>query len=188
MTDLWTIMQSDHDRIWDLLNRLTGPDAEHGDDERRAAARELIAVGSSHEAAEELVIWPAMRALCPDGNQVADEAVGQESQLKWALNELGRLSPAQEEFDICVNTIAGLARTHLTYEQNQAWPRLDDHLDTASSAHLTTQWLSTRWLTARRRGPTRPHPHLPASPAVLEAAGTLDRALDLVTGRSVPTP
>lgn len=188
MTDLWTILQSDHDRIWDLINRLTGPDAAHGDHERRAAARELVAVASSHEAAEELVIWPAVRDLCPDGDDLAANALEQEGHLKWALNELARLSPAHEEFDICAHTVAGLARTHLTYEQNQAWPRLDDHLAPADSARLSARWLNTRWLAARRRGPTRPHPHLPASPRFLGAAGAVDRALDRLTGRSVPAP
>lgn len=186
MTDLWKILKSDHDRIWDLLDRLTEPDAAPGDHERRAAARELVAVASSHEAAEELVIWPAVRELCPDGDDLAAKALEQESRLRRALNELARLSPAHEEFGSCAHAVAGLARTHLRYEQNQVWPRLDEQLDSAGSAHLTAQWLGTRWLTARRSGPARPRPHLPASVPVLGAAGPADRALGRLTGRSVP--
>jgi hypothetical protein len=167
MTDLWTIMQSDHDRIWGLLSRLTGSDAVHGEQERRTTARQLVAVVSGHEAAEELVIWPAARQLSPGGADISAEALEQESHLKWALDELSRLAHAHEEFDACARVVAGLARTHLTYEQNQAWPRLGDELSAADSAHLTAQWLSTRWLTARRHSSTRPHPRISVSEPAL---------------------
>jgi nitrogen-specific signal transduction histidine kinase len=63
VTDLWTILRADHDRIRDLLDRLNSSPAMtvDGVDERQAIALELIAAVSSHEAAEELAIWGAVR-------------------------------------------------------------------------------------------------------------------------------
>ena len=189
ISDLWRVMQADHDLVWDLLDRLTGGSGQpHGSPaEHRSIAKQLVALESAHEAAEELVIWPAVRRLCPDGEDLVFEASSQERQAKRALNELNSMKAGNTEFDECVNTVASHAREHITYEQNQIWPRLADHL-TDPDADL----LAARWVDARRRGPTRPHPHTPPVPWILGTHGyvvaRIDRARDALTGRKVPTP
>lgn len=189
ISDLWRVMQADHDLVWDLLDQLTGGSGQpHGSpEEHRRVAKELVALESAHEAAEELVIWPAVRRRCPDGEDLVFQASSQERQAKRALNELNSIKAGNTEFDECVNTVAAHARAHITYEQNQIWPRLADHLS-STDADL----LAARWVDARRRGPTRPHPHTPPMPAILATHGyivsRLDRARDALTGRTVPTP
>jgi len=183
---LWTVMQADHDRVWDLLNRLTGgagePDGSPS--EHRKVARQLVALESMHETAEQMVIWPAVRRLCPGGDDLILEAVAQEREAKRALNELDRIKAGNTEFDECVDTVASHARSHITYEQNQIWPLLEDSIDEAEAEKLTRAYLS-----ARRSAPTRPHPHTPASPPLLATMGRvvagLDRARDALTGRKV---
>jgi Hemerythrin HHE cation binding domain len=180
MNRLWTLIWQDHQQIWQLLERLTGGGGEpcNSPRERRLIRRRLVALQSAHEVAEERVVWPAVRQHCPRGDELVDCALEQEAEGKWALNELRRVSPGSEEFDDCVHTVAGLTRTHVSYEQNQIWPRLTDHLSSDQFDDLTR-----RWLRARAAGPTRPHPHTPARPAVLATAGSvlarLDRARDL---------
>lgn len=185
---LWAAMQADHDLIWDLLNELTGgagrPDGSP--DERRAVALRLVALESVHEAAEQLVVWPAVRRLCPEGTDLVLEATAQERQAKRAVNELNRIKAGNTEFDECVDTVASHARSHITYEQNQIWPRLSDHLSDGDGDRLASMYLA-----ARHRAPTRPHPHTPPLPAILGSVGLvqagLDRARDALTGREVPT-
>jgi hemerythrin-like domain-containing protein len=187
--DLWKAVQADHDLVWDLLNRLTGGagSPEGSPDEHRRIAKQLVALESSHEAAEELVLWPVVRRLCEDGEDLVFEASSQERQAKRAINELNHIKAGNIEFDECVNTVASHARSHITYEQNQIWPRLSDHLSDDEAATLLA-----RWVDARRRGPTRPHPHTPPVPAVLGSLGfalaRLDHLRDALTGRRVPRP
>ena len=137
ISDLWRVMQADHDLVWDLLDQLTG--------------------GSGH----------------PHGSPAEHRSIS--------------IKAGNTEFDECVNTVASHARQHITYEQNQIWPRLADHL-TDPDADL----LAARWVDARRRGPTRPHPHTPPVPWILGTHGyvvaRIDRARDALTGRKVPTP
>ncbi|WP_225840223.1 hemerythrin domain-containing protein [Streptomyces sp. NK08204] len=184
MTRLWSLMQDDHDAIRGVLDDLTGGSSTTEPDvgEQRRLARGLVALQSAHEITEELVIWPAVRALCPDGDSLVATALAQEHETKRALHELAHLSPGSQEFTQCVNTVAGLNRTHLSYEQNQIWPRLDDRLTARDAARL-----ARRWEAARARTPTRPHPHLPARPAVLGtvgvAAGAVERLRDTVGRR-----
>ncbi len=151
MTDLWKILQADHDRLRDLLGRLTGDPGTTADTvrDRRAIARQLVDAASGHEAAEELVIWPAVRRRCPRETDRARRARRQERELLRELDELDDVSAGDEEFDAWVARIAGLARAHLSYEEDVVWPRLDDELVSADTRHLTAQWLTTRWQTAR---------------------------------------
>lgn len=186
---LWKVMQADHDLVFDLVNALTGGAGRpHGSlDDHREIAKQLVALSSVHEAAEEMVIWPAVRRLCKDGDELVLEATSQEQKAKWTLNELNRIKPGNSEFDECVDTVASEARSHITYEQNQIWPRLADHLSAGEAERL-----ADLYLTARSKAPTRPHPHTPPLPGVLGSLGSfmagLDRARDTLTGRKVPTP
>ena len=189
MTGLWRTLQADHDLIWELLDEITGGSGRPHNDDRvqQRLMRRLVTVQSAHEFAEEAVVWPLVRRHCPHGDQLADEALQQECMLKRQLNELYHLRPGTQEFDEGVNSVAAENRDHLSYEQNQAWPRLadalsDEELDRAARA----------WAAARRAAPTRPHPHLPASPAVLRAVAPVlavrDRLADAVLRQRAVTP
>lgn len=184
---LFRAMQRDHDLAWDLVNQLTGGKGEATQDRmaRHRTAQDLVALGSTHEAAEELVVWPAVRRHCPDGDELVSTALVQEGKAKLALNELRRISADSEEFSQCANTVASGFREHMTYEQNQIWPRLETH---ASPDELDR--LADAYLRARETGPTRPHPYTPSTPQVLGTAGMvlarLDRIRDRVLLRKVP--
>lgn len=186
---LWTVMQADHDLVFDLINALTGGAGKpQGSlDEHREIARQLVSLSSVHEAAEELVIWPEVRRRCKDGGELVLEATSQERQAKRALNELNRVKPGNSEFDECVNTVASEARSHITYEQNQIWPPLADQVSDEDAERLAGAYLA-----ARSKAPTRPHPHTPPVPALLGSVGLvmagMDRARDALTGRKVPNP
>jgi hemerythrin-like domain-containing protein len=171
---LWNVMQSEHDRIWDLLNRLTGgADEPHGTPaERHSLARELVAFAAGHEFVEEAVIWPEVRRRCSDGADLVQQAVEQESQGKWALNALRAIAADSEEFDQTVHSIAGQFRTHISYEQNQIWPRLADQLTEAEGDALLQ-----RWQKVRQQAPSRPLPHMPADPRLLGLVGRVSAAV-----------
>ena len=81
--------------------------------------------------------------------------------------------------------MASHARSHITYEQNQIWPRLADQLDEDDNERLARLFVQ-----ARSKAPTRPHPHTPPVPAVLVPFGHLmsvvDRSRERLTGRRPP--
>lgn len=187
--DLWTVMRRDHALLWKLINELTGGKGVPSGTakEHRRVAKQLVAAASAHEAAEELVVWPVVRRLCSDGEALIEAALSQEEDAKSALHELNHISAGNQEFEECLHTLAGLARTHISYEENQIWPRLADELDPA-----TARQLADRFLAARRLAPTRPHPNVPARPGVLGTVGIvaarLDHARDVLTRRRVPSP
>lgn len=168
MADLFTALAADHDRILGLLMQLTGGSADPaaGPKQRKAIAGRLIEELSRHEVAEEIVFWPLTRERLEDGESMAEVALDQESVGKRTLNELIHTSPGNEEFETLTHTVASQLREHITYEQNVVWPKLQLKLSGEERAEL-----GTRLARAKRLAPPRPHPHVPAEPALLRAVG-----------------
>src|SRR5262249_47465286 len=135
-----------------------------------------------HEAAEEQYFWPAVRERVPDGNQLADEAIAQETEAKNVLARLDKASSGDAEFTALIAEFIPAARAHIAFEESQVWPTLRAALSAAEAEEL-----GAKVRRAEDKGPTRPHPHTPANPAVLKTAGpivgAIDRLRDAMTGR-----
>jgi hypothetical protein len=163
MNPFWTALETEHYTIWSYIDDLAVHDLDPRS--KRSVARRLVAFQSAHELTEEALLWPLVRQLCPDGDELVDNALDQEHQLKLALHDLDHLAPSSEEFGECAHTVAAHERTHLSYEQSQIWPRMFDALDGPDRDRVTAQWQAMR-----RAAPTKPHPHLPPTPGLLKMA------------------
>ena len=188
MTDVFEILGGDHAVIKRMLDALErSPDNTTGAtaavvSARKAVAEQLIINCSGHEAAEEQHFWPAVRQRLPDGNDLADQGIEQERVAKQMLNELGKLAGPQHEFDAVVDTLIPACRAHIEFEETRVWPGLRKVL---SPDEL--QELGKKITKAKSRGPTRPHPRTPPTPAVLATVGpavaVIDKLRDAVVGR-----
>jgi hemerythrin-like domain-containing protein len=141
---------------------------------------------SSHEAVEEVVVWPVVRRRVEGGSEMADHGIEQENGAKRLFNELDKTSPGNDEFATSVQHLASHLRDHIALEENQVWPPLrlqltDEELE--ELAHGVER--------SRSRAPTRPHPHTPPNAPVLKtlgaAAAMVDRARDALSGRNRKT-
>jgi hemerythrin superfamily protein len=191
MADVFEVLSTDHARVKDMLSALDespGP-ADGAADAVLAArlevTRRLIMDESRHEAAEEQYFWPAVRSRLANGNELADEAISQESEAKQILAQLDKLDSDGEEFERLLAAFIPAALQHIDFEETRVWPGLRQAL-TADEAEDLGEKLEK----AEDHGPTRPHPHTPASPGVLKTAGpavaALDKLRDAVTGRGRP--
>jgi hypothetical protein len=149
---------------------------------RKKLTQQLIIDESGHEAIEEQYFWPAVRGRLPNGDQLADQAIGQEQQAKRVLARLDTMDPSDGDFDELLSEFIGAAREHIAFEESKVWPGL--------RAALTAQEaddLGDKLLKARQSAPTRPHPNTPASPGLLKTAGpavsAADKLRDAATGR-----
>jgi iron-sulfur cluster repair protein YtfE (RIC family) len=134
--------------------------------ERKAIADHLVAELSRHEAAEEMIFWPVVRERLAGGAAMTETGLDQEPPGKRMLSELIHVSPGDEEFSTLTHAVAAHLREHITYERNVVWPKLELHLATGEARAL-----GDRLASARRCAPARPHPHVPADPALLKAVG-----------------
>jgi hemerythrin superfamily protein len=188
MPSAFDVLASDHEQVKRLLAQFeAGPATTTGANELQLTARKkmaeiLVIEESKHEAVEEMYFWPAVRKLLPDGDRLADRAIGQEQEGKEVLARLDKLGADDPEFEALLSQFIKAGREHIEFEETQVWPALRAVMTEAESAELGESLEQ-----AKRTAPTRPHPHAPPSPGVLKTAGpaaaAADRARDAATGR-----
>lgn len=188
MTDVFEVLGGDHAEFKRMLDALeSSADNSTGANgavlaARKAVAERLIMDSSAHEAAEEQHFWPVVRQRLPDGNGLAGQAIEQETQAKQVLNELAKLGSRDPEFDALIDVAISACRGHIEFEETRVWPGLLEVLSPDES-----QELGEKIIKAKKRGPTRPHPRTPPTPAVLATVGpavaVIDKLRDAVAGR-----
>jgi hemerythrin-like domain-containing protein len=191
MADVFDVLGADHADVKAMLVALeSSTDPAHVTSEavraaRKEVAEQLVISSSRHEAAEEQYFWPAVRDHLGDGDQLADQAISQETEAKEVLAKIDKLDAGGSEFDRLIGEFIPAARQHIEFEESQVWPGLR----LALSPQQATE-LGEKVRKAEERGPTRPHPGTPASPAVLKTAGpvvaAVDKLRDAISGRGRP--
>jgi hypothetical protein len=185
MPDVFEVLKRDHEEVESLLAALeAGPSATESAEEwrgrRREVATRLVMTESQHEVLEEEHFWPALREAAPDGLDLADHAIRQETKTKELLADLEKASEAQ--FDRIVERFAIDGRAHIAFEEARAWPALRRAITDTRAAEL-----GERIVEGKKRAPTRPHLTASANPVALKTAGAAmaltDRVRDVVTGR-----
>ena len=167
-----------------LASLAAGPDgaAPIRSEARKQLTDKLIIESSKHEAAEEQYFWPAVRDHLPNGNELADHAVDQETEAKHVLARLDKLSPGDAEFEDLLSKYIPAACEHIRYEEDAVWPALSAVLTAAQAEDLGKNITE-----AKKVAPTRPHPHTLPDPGVLKTAGpavaTADKVRDAMSGR-----
>lgn len=178
---MYRMLEQDHREVLALVDQLTGTEGDRLEDSsRRLLVDRLVAAESRHEAAEEMVFWPAVRRRVTSGRHLSDEGRRQEGDAKFVLDslrfaqtgDLGRRLPEA----------AALIRRHIAFEEQEVWPALR-----RATGPIGAQLLGVKFKAAAAAAPTRPHPHGPDGGAGLAVVGPAvavgDRMVDRLTGR-----
>jgi hypothetical protein len=188
MLSVFDVLSRDHLEVQRMLAELeTGPTGATGATATHLALRkkmveELVIEESKHEAAEEMYFWPVVRQQLPNGDELADRAIGQEQEGKKVLDLLDRLDASQPEFEDVLTMFIRAGRDHIVYEETIVWPALAAALSAQDAAEL-----GAKVEQAKKTAPTRPHPGTPPTPGILKGAGpvvgAMDRLRDAASGR-----
>jgi len=181
MSDVFDILRADHREVQQMLAELEGGPTQANratqlrPEARKQLTEKLVIESSKHEVAEEEYFWPTVRDRLPDGDQLADHAIDQETAAKEVLARLEQLSPGDAEFEKLLSTYIPAAREHIGYEEDAVWPTLREALTAAEAEDLGKDIT-----VAKQIAPTRPHPRIPPQPGVLKTAGPAVAAADKV--------
>jgi hypothetical protein len=188
MADAFEVMAHDHAEVKQMLTELELGAIRQGGagteqlTQRKKLAEQLIIEESRHEAVEEMYFWPAVREHLPDGDELADTAIGQEDEGKEMLDKLGKLDAGDPAFEKLLADFIRAGREHIDYEETQVWPGLRAALTAEQS-----QEIGGKMEAGKKTAPTRPHPRTPSSPGALKATGPVaaaaDKARDAITHR-----
>jgi hypothetical protein len=188
MTNAFEFLARDHDGVKSMLIQLEVGAVRQNTAttdqlaQRKKLAERLVIEESRHEAVEEMYFWPAVREHLPNGDELADTAIGQEEEGKEMLDKLDKLDAGTPEFEKLLADFIRAGREHIDYEETHVWPGLRIALTEQQADEL-----GSKLKAAKKTAPTRPHPRIPASPGALKTAGSVaaaaDKARDKITHR-----
>ncbi|MFE7742743.1 hemerythrin domain-containing protein [Nocardia sp. NPDC057455] len=182
--DALTFLRTDHEGVLGILESL---ERGRGSGEAEVRARgnlvtTLVIAESQHEALEEQFFWPEVRRTVPDGDDLADRAIGQEDGAKKLLQQLKNSRAGSSEFEEALTRFIPAARAHIEFEQSEVWPAFADAIPPETSNEL-----GRKMAAAKAMAPTRPHPGTPSGPGYLKTLGmvsaVVDKIRDMISGR-----
>ncbi|MFS0867514.1 hemerythrin domain-containing protein [Microbacterium sp. 179-B 1A2 NHS] len=141
--------KSDHVELDRLLHRLDG--ASHED--QLPVLIDLYRLVFPHAFAEESVLWPVMRRVLPDGEELTLQVEQEHQEVNELVTRLESLEPGTPERTAALDRLAEVLREDVRDEEDELFPRLQERV---SPAQL--RMLGLAWEVVRRVAPTRAHP------------------------------
>ncbi|MFE9700708.1 hemerythrin domain-containing protein [Streptomyces sp. NPDC006270] len=173
-------LTTDHREVDELFARIESQPV--GDEQRRKLVDELTKELVRHSVAEEMYLYPAVRAHVEGGAGIADKELSDHAEVEQHLKELEGLAADDPQFDHLVAKLKLEVSEHVRDEENRLFPLL-----AASCTPEALDELGDQVRRAKKTAPTRPHPSAPDTPPgnklLGPGAGLVDRVRDALTGR-----
>ena len=135
--------------------------------ERRADTFcELVTELVRHEVAEEVVVFPAVRADAPDGAVMVEPRLREQAGAERMLAAMEALKPDSPEFADALTELSTAVLEHAAAEEREIFPLLRQ----AESVDALFE-LAERYEKAKASAPTHPHPHAPDTPPANKILG-----------------
>ncbi|OEJ30259.1 hemerythrin domain-containing protein [Streptomyces subrutilus] len=171
----------DHAELDRLMHLYESPDLPPTG--RQEVLRDIFQLTFSHAFAEETVLWPALRRLAADGEELTSRVEAEHQQINDLAREIQSTDPRDPRHDQLVTAAFALIREDIRDEEDVLLPRLQEALEHDAGR---LRRLGSTWETVRRTAPTRPHPAVSRRPPANALAGVplsaVDRLRDLSSG------
>ena len=172
-----TRQKSDHVRLDELLRRLQ----ESSHEEQLPVLLEMYRLVFPHAFAEESVLWPVMRRVLPDGEELTLQVEQEHQEVNELVTRLEHLELGSAERQAAVDRLIEVLREDVRDEEDELFPRLQERV-----ADGRLRMLGLSWEVVRRIAPTRAHPIVARRPPgnVIAALPltVLDRSRDRLDG------
>lgn len=165
----------DHIELDQLLERLSRAPAV----DQKPVLLQIYRLVFPHAFAEESVLWPTIRRVLPDGQQLTLQVELEHQEINELVVRLETLVPGSADWDQTLGRVVGLLRQDVRDEEDVLLPRLQSQLTPGQLRQLGFTWEAVR-----RIAPTRAHPFVARRPPgnVLSALplSIIDRARDVL--------
>ncbi len=178
--DLMDEIKHDHREFEEFYTNYKRAYAAGDEKEAEKWFNQLVWELSRHMVGEELVVYPLLDAIGPEGKEMADKDRADHQKVKKELEEIHRLSDPGL-FEATLDRIMQDLRQHTNKEETQDLEYLKQHADKKSLENAAKAFKY-----GKKMAPTRPHPGIPNRSAALEAAlaffvTPLDKLRDMFT-------
>jgi hemerythrin superfamily protein len=176
--DLIDLLIAQHRQVRRLLDDLGGDSSNP----RLDTFPRLVRLLSLHETAEEVVLYPVVRANLDEGRELAAKLIDEERRLKARLVYMEAAGAATATFQVRLPSFTSTVLRHMEHEEIEIFPALR-----ASRDVTTLGGLATALSAAEAIGPTHGHRRTPDHPLITvlcaAPASLVDRLRDTVTHR-----
>jgi hemerythrin-like domain-containing protein len=157
--DIVTVLTGQHERSRALLADLHESVAVVAEltNDMAGPFRELVALLATHEAAEEIAVYPKLRVELEQG-RLAEACLAEEHEIKQLLAKLEKMAPAFFAFPEALAEFEDKLAAHADHEEQAVFPLLEKGLPPAER-----QELADYFLRAAARAPWHAHAHSPES-------------------------
>ena len=125
LPDVIDLLLEDHRTVRGLIAEL---DATDSPDEQRRLYLRIAELHCGHEAAEEGVVFPALRRAAPGAANAALARIGEHEELDQLLDEMQRLAPTGHGFAKRAVALVLALTAHLDAEEQLVFPLLRQSL------------------------------------------------------------
>jgi hemerythrin superfamily protein len=145
--------------------------------DRTRVARDVVRELSVHATVEEQHLYPMVREVLDDGDELADHALDEHQEIKELLLEVDRADADDPALVSRVDELMTAVGHHVQEEEGELFARLRRAVDGQRLRELGDQMEK-----AKGAAPTRPHPRAPNTPPgnllAGPAAALVDKARD----------
>jgi Hemerythrin HHE cation binding domain len=167
----------DHVRLDELLHELGTAAPGDRQDEVLQRINRLV---FPHAFAEEAVLWPVLRRVLPDGEELTIQVEKEHQEVNELVVSLEKTRGGPERQRL-LDRLVEVLREDVRDEEDQLLPRLQDAVDGP-----TLRRLGIAWEALRRTAPTRPHPVVarrpPGNALAALPLSLIDRSRDALDG------
>lgn len=167
-------LTADHQQIKVLFSDVMFVRPENRSDVFCQLVTELV----QHEVAEEMVVYPEVRAAS-GGEEAVEPRLREQAEAERMLAQMQSLDPTTPEFTAALTDLSIAVINHAEAEERGVFPMLRHSGD----PHALFE-LGARYEKAKQSAPTHPHPHAPDTPPANKVLGPVtalfDRARDAV--------
>ncbi|MEU1125050.1 hemerythrin domain-containing protein [Streptomyces sp. NPDC005899] len=156
-TSILVRQRRDHAELDRLMNLYES--SEESAHDRLGVLKDIVQLTFSHAFAEETVLWPLLRRLAPDGEELTSRVEREHQEINELVAELERTDPGSDTHELLVIRAFGLIRQDIRDEEDLLLPRLQEAMEAEELRRI-----GATWETVRRTAPTHPHPAVPRRP------------------------
>ena len=179
MADVIELLEHDHREVEQMFAEYEQATSK---EDKEALRDKIIIELVRHSEAEEQAVYPMIRKVIENGDQIIEHEIDEHSKAERVMKELDGMSADDPQFGVLMQQLMGDIKEHVAEEENDVFPQFRTKVDPEELQSLgeTVQRL-------KKVVPTHPHPMAPDHPpfnALLgPGAGLIDRMRDLLTGR-----
>ncbi len=119
MKNALELMKSDHETVKELFEKYESL-SDRADNSKEQLARQITGELEVHAKLEETLFYPALRKKrSEDAKEAVREAVEEHLQMKRLINDIGKMTPQDEQFDAKMKVLREEVEHHVEEEENE---------------------------------------------------------------------